>query len=331
LLEDEGASKNLVKLLKPHARMATVGAWIPDQVDAKRGGNKTENHVLKIEPYRKRLGKERFIADKKELLERVGTARRLARYIEEDNVLSKKWWSKPYKGDVSKPGMHLPNRSMGMSTMMKDLLLTGNKHVDALLPGIVRYVKLLDPKACTHEAAVSMYFFMLSHFLADACMPCHCDGRKLASYSGGFRKGSKKKPLHKTWESHWSRKIGTAWEKKNLLKKSGAPSADKILEMARRVDGTFGLEFTRSIPRLRKRTDIWLDTINVCRLSFAVASSVVPPKKYPYGRKSARVTWEGVFGDRPELLEELDRAILHDAVLNTAMVWKHVWEKASKH
>jgi len=50
LLEDEGASKNLVKLLKPHARMATVGAWIPDQVDAKRGGNKTENHVLKIEP-----------------------------------------------------------------------------------------------------------------------------------------------------------------------------------------------------------------------------------------------------------------------------------------
>ncbi len=28
-----------------------------------------------------------------------------------------------------------------------------------------------------------------------------------------------------------------------------------------------------------------------------------------------------------QLREELDMAIMHDAVLNTAIVWKHVWNK----
>jgi hypothetical protein len=36
LLEDEGLEKNLVKLFKPHARKASVGAWIPDMADAAR-------------------------------------------------------------------------------------------------------------------------------------------------------------------------------------------------------------------------------------------------------------------------------------------------------
>ena len=34
LLEDENTERNLVRLLKPHVRKASVGAWIPDQVDA---------------------------------------------------------------------------------------------------------------------------------------------------------------------------------------------------------------------------------------------------------------------------------------------------------
>lgn len=38
LLADENAEPNLVALLLPHARQASVGAWIPDQADAKRGG-----------------------------------------------------------------------------------------------------------------------------------------------------------------------------------------------------------------------------------------------------------------------------------------------------
>ena len=32
----------------------------------------------------------------------------------------------------------------------------------------------------------------------------------------------------------------------------------------------------------------------------------------------------------PELLVDLNRVVLHDAVLNTAMAWKHIWESFEK-
>jgi hypothetical protein len=330
LLEDEGKSRNLVALVKPHARRATVGAWIPDQVDAKRGGNKTENHVLKMEPYEGKTGRERFVADKKALLARVTMDRRLARYVDGDTVLSSRWWSAPYRGDVPKPGMHLPNRAMAVSTMLKDLLLAGNSAIDDLVPGAVGFIEDLDPEAKTREAAAAVYFFMLSHFMADACMPCHCDARKICSYGGGFTADSHKRPVHKTWEAHWSEKIGSAWKRKHLLKDTVAPSPDELLDDARQVDPTFGIEFAGRVPDLPEGTDVWLDSVNLCRLSFAVMSTLASPADYPYEAAGARVAWDELFQEGSERLKELDRAILHDAVLNTAMVWKHVWTKVSK-
>ena len=131
LLEDENKERKLVRLLKPHARKASVGAWIPDQVDAKRGGagSATDNHVLKIEPYRGDH-RGRFITRKDELLGRIGMYRMTAQFLEHDDYLDDHWWDKPYSGDVPKHGQHLPNRAMALSTMMKDLLLMGDPVVD---------------------------------------------------------------------------------------------------------------------------------------------------------------------------------------------------------
>ncbi|MHC4504225.1 MAG: hypothetical protein ACYTFI_13035, partial [Planctomycetota bacterium] len=336
LLEKEKKWAKLVKLLKPHARLATVGAWIPDMQDAKRGGGgcAIDNHVLKIKPYEPKNEKEdvsRFVATKADLLGRVGLHRKMAGFIKKDEELSDTWWEAAYKGDVNRPGQHLPNRAMGMATMMMDLLLNGNKLIEKLLPGAVSYLKSLDANARTHDAAASLYFFMLSHFVADICMPCHSDARKLSSYEGGFpkkkkgKKKSKKKkkpptPLHKGWEARWNTKIGTGFEKSKLLKSKATP--DEVLGMARGIDEKFGLEFSLDhVPPLPEDTDVWLDGINLCRLSFAVVSSIVPPVDYPYGKSNARITFDKVFGpDRQDILEELDAAILHDAVLNTATV-----------
>ena len=137
LLDDEESEKNLVKLLKLHARKASVGAWIPDQVDAKRGGagSSTDNHVLKMEPYTG-AQRERFITTKDELLNRIGSHRMAARFLQNDSSLDDQWWATPYRGDVNKPGQHLPNRIMALGTMMKDLLLLGDQTVDQLIPGL---------------------------------------------------------------------------------------------------------------------------------------------------------------------------------------------------
>jgi hypothetical protein len=331
LLEDEDKTENLVKLLKPHARKASVGAWIPDDIDAKRGGagSMIDNHILKTEPY-KGGQRARFICNKDDLLDRLGTYRKTEQFLRKDNYLDDQWWAAPYKGDVTKPGQHLPNRAMAMSTMMKDLLLMGNQQVDRLIPGEVCFTRYMSSEVRTQEEAAVMYFFMLSHFIADSCMPCHCDARKLAGYAEG---------LHKELEAYWSEKVGTSFEKKNLLPKdSGLTTAEaradsnRVLQQARDIDTKFGLNFTGiTIPDLHENHDIWLEIIFVCRASFAVASIIAPYKQYKYDDPEARAPFDTVFGDaNKQLLEDSTHSVMYDAVLNTAIVWKHIWDKVSK-
>jgi hypothetical protein len=321
LLEDGEKTKDLAKLLKPHAAKAAIGAWIPDLADAKRGGSKTENHIFKTLPYEGSL-KKRFVADKEETLKRLGSNRLIADLIKKDTTLNAQWWRTPYKGEIRKPGQHLANRAMAMHTMMLDLLITGEKKIDKLLPGDVRFARKLDPDARTREEQAALYFFMLSHFVADACMPCHCDGRKLAGYSRG---------LHKEMEKHWARKIGPTFSKKRLLSKANPMTSKKILAEAKKVDDKFGLSFkSKSVPKIKAR-DVWLEVINLCRASFAVASIIAPPSDYPYDDPDARAPFKEVFGPgQKDKLNAINKAVIHDSVLNAAMIWCHIWKKASK-
>lgn len=331
LMEENGNEPELVQLLKPHARKASVGAWIPDQVDAKRGssGSRTENHVLKMKPYTGNQ-KYRFITTKADLLKSIGMHRATAQFLKSDTTLSSTWWKTPYKGDVTRPGQHLPNRLMAMSTMIKDLLLMGDQRIDQLIPGNVRFAQYMHNRTRTQEEAGAMYFFIISHFMADVCMPCHCDGRKLAAYAEG---------LHKQLEGHWSKKVGTGFEKRNLLSMGWdfAPTqavadGNSLLQQARDTDPEFDIDFNNiRIPDLQPKQDVWLEVINLCRASFAVSSIIAHPSNYPYNNNRIRAPFNTVLGtSNPQLLESIDRLVMYDAVLNTAIVWKHIWNKVSK-
>ncbi len=284
LLEEEGTEPNLAALLRHFAREASVGAWVPDAQDAKRGGagSKTENHVLKIAPYEGRE-RARSTTSKDALVAELGQHRATAQFLRADQRLRPEWWGEPYKGDVDKPGQHLPNRAMALSTTLKDLVLLGDRALISLLPFPVDFHSYMHPDCCTAEEATAMYFFMLSHFVADASMPCHCDARKLTSYSGG--------KIHKKWEGHWSRKVGTYFEKAKLLPwgvesiaPNAGPSSDEVIQKAQDIDGNFGIDLSSAtVPDLQPGHDVWLELIHVCRASFAVASVVCPPDEYPYG------------------------------------------------
>jgi hypothetical protein len=267
LLEDEGQNENLVSLLKPHAQKASVGAWLPDQADAKKGGagSSTDNHVLKMDPYEGNQT-DRFIVRKAELLKQTGEYRMITGFLQKDAYLDDQWWGKAFKGDVKKPGQHLPNRIMALTTMMKDLLLLGDEKIDSLIPGDVGFVRDMEPASRTQEEAASTYFFMLSHFVADVCMPCHCDGRKLSLYD---------ECLHKELEHHWSEKVGKQFEKKTLRKDDMNP--DQSLRLAKAVDSKFDLHLEgTAIPDVQKGHDPWLEAIYLCRASFAIASIMAP-------------------------------------------------------
>jgi len=208
---------------------------------------------------------------------------------------------------------------MSLGVMMRDLLIMGNRTIDRLIPGKIRFAQYLPDNARTTEEAAAMYFFMLSHFVADASMPCHCDNRKLASYDAG---------LHKEMEKHWSKIIGTDFEKKNLLEEFIEP--DLVLEIARDVDDEFDVDFSNaSIKDLLPKHDIWLEFMYYCRASFALACIIAPPDRYSYTDKTVRAPFNQVFADA-NFLMEVDKLVIYDAVLNTAIVWKYVWNKISK-
>ena len=309
LLDDAGDAPDLVKLLKPHVKSTAIGAWIPDLQDSRRGFGDVDNHVMKMQPWKG----ERFVVQKKALTKQLGADRAMTAFIN-DRGPDDDWWAQPYRADPP-PGQHLANRAMALTTTIVDLLILGDPSLSKLVPGTVRFAKELDPEARSTQEMAATYFFMLSHFVADSCMPCHCDARKLSAYGNG---------LHKQLEGHWSGLVGPFFDKAKL-EKTDASSA-KILEQARQVDEDFGIELDGQVPKLRSR-DAWSELLYVCRGSFAVACTLAPPKKYGYkSQKPAPMDTVFAGADGQELLSALDAMIAHDAVLNTAMIWKDAWE-----
>lgn len=317
LLEDSKAAPGLVGLLKPHVNSVAIGSWIPDLADAKRGSGDIDNHVFKMKPY-DGPNKERFIKNKQKTLRELGPARLMSRFITDWGAgLGSEWWNSAYKATPT-PGEHLANRAMALTTTLIDQLTLGDSKVSSLIPGGAgSFARSLDPNARTRVEEVATHFFMLSHFIADSCQPLHCDARIMAGFSNG---------VHKELEQHWDKRVGTYFDKNRLLKTTD--TAQTILKKARAVDQELGIQFEDDVPKIIAG-DTWLEILSVCRGSFAISNILVSPDIIPYGSKK-RTTFKTVF-EAPsvdvQLLENLDKAVLHDAVLNIAMIWKEVWAK----
>jgi len=174
LLDRDNETKELAALLKPHVHKAAIGAWMPDKQDAKLGGSWTGNHVFKMAPYKSSYIPDRFVTKKKDLLKRLGPGRLVGKFIEDwgDSVLDAKWWKTPFKADPP-PGKHLANRAMSISVSLIDLLILGDDQVAGHVPRDIDFIDELVQEERSTEEMVALWFFYMSHFVADACMPCH--------------------------------------------------------------------------------------------------------------------------------------------------------------
>lgn len=316
LLEDEGSVPSLVELMKPYARHASIGAWIPDKRDAKLGSAQTQNHVFKIKPFNGNL-KTRFIMSK-QVTFKLLTDNRLAKdFLERhSDILDDAWWKESYKADPP-PGKHLANRAMALSIGNIDLLILGDPIVQEILPGRIDFISNIAADVKSSQGQVALFFFMLSHFVADSLMPCHCDDRDLSDYDTG---------LHKELESHWSKIVGKEFDEKPLLESN--LSGDQLLSLAMDVDNKFNIQFANKVPGIQTK-DIWEEIVLLCRASFGIASVIAPPTDYPYKpKKQVFVKFSDLFTKNEEgkaLLKDVDQTIMHDAVLNVAIVWKDMW------
>ena len=318
LLDSDPQTKELAKLLKPHVHKAAIGAWLPDLNDAKLGGSQVANHCFKLEPYTSTYIPDRFVVSKADMRKKLKTCRLTRKFIDDwgDSVLDAAWWSAPYKA-TPPPGKHIANRAMSISVALIDLLLFGDDAVAAHVPRDIDFATDLVAEERSTEEMVALWLFYLSHFVADAVMPCHCDARRLSSYTNGR--------LHRKLEEHWSGLVSSDFSDDNIL--SGNYSSQDCLQAARNVDGVVGLSFPSSIPKFKEK-DVWTELVNVCRGSFAIASIIAPPDSYPYDGQH-RPSYDDLFAgaNGQQLLDDVDRTCLHDAVLNVAMVWKHIWRK----
>jgi hypothetical protein len=79
--------------------------------------------------------------------------------------------------------------------------------------------------------------------------------------------------------------------------------------------------------------DLWNEFMSVCRASFTVSAAMVPEQQHPFTEKKPRkgklARFHELFPAGSPLIRRVDQVVLHDAVLNTALVWKHTWAKAS--
>ncbi|MBI5525223.1 MAG: hypothetical protein HY897_02735, partial [Deltaproteobacteria bacterium] len=197
----------------------------------------------------------------------------------------------------------------------------GERPVTNRIPRKFALSSMVSPDERTRAEQLALFFFMQSHFVADACMPCHCDKRAISSYVG---------KLHPQWELMIEKMVGDGFDGDRVERCHDRPR--ELLDAARKVDERAGIEFDLPIPE-PKGGDMWKDAVAVCRGSFAVASIVAPPAEFPYdGDKTASLSVKDLKAD-PAAWEKFERAtaaIMHDAVLNVAMYWKRVWKRLDR-
>ena len=159
ILKNKKYADNLIKWFKDHKDGVIQGAWYPDMVIKDMGNS----HVLKFTPTS--TGENKFrVLPKQNLMYQTGKKSDL--------------YKKPY---VIDPNDNLPERC------------------DALTHSIIDNLKMQETE---HKGSpisptdnhIAVRLFMLSHYVADAHMPFHCDSRR---FSEGINLHAK---VEKLWE-----------------------------------------------------------------------------------------------------------------------------------
>jgi len=316
LIQEDPKTQDLARVLAPWAKHSYIGCWLPDMSKFKKGHGIVGNHTFKNAPYRGK-NQSRFVVEKKKLLKALDPNLALHQYLGSDSTLSASWWAQPYKAQ-QKEGEHLPDCLSSLFDTIADMLLLGDRELDALVPGSSGYGDYLDAACALSKEQVATFFFILSHYVADCFMPCHADKRKLAAFERGG--------VHEGWEKHWDRLIGPYFNKKKL--KETSDTSEQILEKARELDDKLGLKFKIPLTWPENDNDIWETAVLWCRASYAFSCDIFPVDQFPYGSRKQPLFKE-YFTDASKLAD-YDRIVLQSAAYAVASSWKQIWRKFKK-
>jgi len=261
----------LAALLGQHLNDVVVAAWLPDALIK----DMTYGHVFKTSKYDGSDG-TRFIVSRADLKKGLAPAAfERERYLDK---LPDSWWAAPYR--VKDNGGHLPTRVTSLCQNARDMLKMGDTDLygqcGVTIPA--GHAAIADDLLCSsRDVAVMMW--MTSHYVADAHMPFHCDNRNLASTSSV-------KNAHSKIEELWGAQVPVLLQAKSI----GAATSDQILAAPLPDKSNFaGFSSANEIPPLKSGGDPWKEAVNICRASFALSFSLVPPEVAPVDDPSSSI------------------------------------------
>lgn len=178
-----------------------------------------------------------------------------------------------------------------------------------------------------NDSQVATFFLMLSHYVADAHMPLHCDIRD-------FNKPSK---IHMDMEAIWEYEINKFFQinkkkeqydldENGKIQRKGKPGyEDSFLFQAQKLTETINWKSCRNKNWNRylgdKNNNIWDYLVCVCRVSFFMSHKIFP-RTTSFDYDAVRIK------KVPELYEEVIKYspdILADTINSIAIVWLTTW------
>lgn len=322
----------LVELLSYYLSSAWDGAWIPDSLicDMKYG------HIFKQTNDPKILGSKakdkRSTVPYKELKSMLKGKRLCLEYLKNEEVLNSPFWSK--EG-------HLPNRVIALTHSISDMLKLGDFPLafylreqrkrayegDLSATGVKSLS--LSPTFSARQIAITL--FMVSHYIADAHMPLHCDYRD-------YTRPKKVRPipprLHPSIEEEWEK----SFPKERIIeigKYSKSSVDDIVLNLPKnsiiRIDKEEKYKLSASINGLKKSdNDVWKEMVNICRVSYALSQNWINKENTENKKLGYDDVRELIKRKGKEDFADITNRIFHDSVESVARIWLLVWGKFIK-
>ncbi|OGO01461.1 MAG: hypothetical protein A2Y90_04655 [Chloroflexi bacterium RBG_13_52_12] len=302
--DDQKYAGNLIKWFKDHKDGVINGAWYPDELIK----DMADKHVLKFAPYDKAPPETVSIPPEKR--KALPNEYLILRYGEQSPVRQKAF-------NVVDPNDNLPDRCESIAESVIDQLKV-QEHEDKGSP--------VSPT----DNQVALWLFMLSHYVADAHVPVHCDSRQ-------FSEG---KNIHGLMEKAWDDEIKKYYgiDKQNnrfFYDIAGYPAPSRDFSS----DKSYQSSFLKAVDEeLNKRKfeftfgkdnkNVW-DFMNaVCHHSYLLSYRFFPPE---YGPDNVTTqNWKTLAPPPGLSLEQLSTAVLTDAIDSISRVWFRVWRRYEK-
>jgi hypothetical protein len=293
---DREYADGLINWFKSNKDGVIRGAWYPDSLIK----DNSSSHVLKFEPCGE-TGEELRQLPKAYLIRKYGR----------ESPIRDKGFRRADKND------NLPDRCESLTQSVVDHLKVqeSEEKGSAVSPA---------------DNQVALWLFMLSHYVADAHVPLHCDSRRF----------SEKADIHGKMEKEWDEEVQKFYriDEKNerffydprgypLMK----PGKDREYEssylktvedqLSNRIytesaDGFFGTG--------NKNVRDFMDAI--CQHSYLLSYYFVP-ERYDHTNIEPKDDWQSL-GGLP--FEELSVAVLADAIDSIARVWFRAWRRYAR-